>query len=254
MSASAIRLTIISTSTADPLRAAPGRDRPVAPVIEAILFDAYGTLLDVHSVVALAESYFPQRGAALSQSWRARQLEYTWLRTLSERYADFWQVTGDALAWAAESLQLPLSEAQHAALLDAYLHLTPFPENVAVLRALHASGVVLGTLSNGTPEMLERALASAGMRDLLTHVLSVDSAGRYKTDRAAYELGTRAVGAPADRIVFVSSNCWDAIGATWFGYRTFWVNRTGAPLDRLGVAPVGTGRSLDDLPAFVRSL
>jgi len=218
--------------------------------VKAVLFDAYGTLFDVHSVVALAESFFPGRGAALSQAWRGRQLEYTWLRTLSGRYRDFWQVTGDALSWACESLALPLSADRHAQLLDAYLRLEPFPENVDVLSRLHGKGMILGTLSNGTMAMLESALASAGMRDLVTHVLSVDSVGRYKTDAAAYALGPAAVGAPAGEIGFVSSNCWDAIGATWFGYRTFWVNRANAPLDRLDVKPGGTGSTLRDLLQF----
>jgi len=219
--------------------------------IKAVLFDAYGTLFDVHSVIALAESLFPGQGAALSQAWRSRQLEYTWLRTLSNRYRDFWQVTGDALTWSAQSLQLPLTPAQHAQLLDAYLHLQPFPENIEVLRRLHASGVVLGTLSNGTAAMLHAAIDSAGMHGLFTHVLSVDSIGRYKTDPGAYKLGTDALGAPANEIAFVSSNCWDAIGATWFGYRTFWVNRGNAPTDQLDTSPEGIGSSLRDLPQFL---
>lgn len=215
------------------------------------MFDAYGTLFDVHSVIALAESIFPGQGAALSQAWRTRQLEYTWLRTLSNRYKDFWQVTGDALTFAAQALHLPLAPAQHVQLLDAYLSLRPFPENLEVLRGLHASGMVLGTLSNGTASMLDAAIASAGMHGLFTHVLSVDSIGRYKTDAAVYALGTGAVGAPANEIAFVSSNCWDAIGATWFGYRTFWVNRGNAPMDQLDTSPEGVGSSLRDLPQFL---
>jgi 2-haloacid dehalogenase len=218
--------------------------------VKAMLFDAYGTLFDVHSVVALAESLFPGRGPALSQAWRGKQLEYTWLRTLSNRYRDFWQVTGDALSWAAAALELPITPAQHAQLLDAYLTLEPFPENLEVLGRLHKAGFVLGTLSNGTPKMLEAALASAGMRELITHVLSVDNAGCFKTDARAYALGTTAIGAPPGEIGFVSSNCWDAIGATWYGYRTFWVNRADAPLERLDIAPAGTGSTLHDLLPF----
>jgi 2-haloacid dehalogenase len=219
--------------------------------LKAVLFDAYGTLFDVHSVIALAESLFPGQGAALSQAWRSRQLEYTWLRTLSNQYKDFWQVTGDALRWAARAQQLPLTPSQHAQLLDAYLRLRPFPENLDVLRGLHAGGMVLGTLSNGTASMLDAAIDSAGMRGLFAHVLTVDSVHRYKTDAAAYSLGTVAVGAPANEIAFVSSNCWDAIGATWFGYRTFWVNRGNAPMDQLDVFPEGIGTSLSDLPQFL---
>jgi 2-haloacid dehalogenase len=219
--------------------------------IRAVLFDAYGTLFDVHSVIALAETLFPGQGAALSQAWRTRQLEYTWLRTLSNRYEDFWHVTGDALTWAAQAQRLPLTPAQHAQLLNAYLSLQPFPENLEVLRGLHAGGMVLGTLSNGTAAMLDAAIDSAGMRGLFAHVLSVDRIGRYKTDAGAYSMGTDAVGAPASEIAFVSSNCWDAIGATWFGYRTFWVNRGNAPVDQLDVYPEGTGSSLRDLPQFL---
>jgi len=218
---------------------------------KAILFDAYGTLLDVHSVAALAESFAPGRGAALSQAWRSKQLEYTWLRTLSDRYADFWQVTGDALDWALEALGLSIEPAARQSLLDAYLDLAPFPENVAVLESLRGAGHVLGTLSNGTPQMLEAGLKSAGLRHLLTHVISIDAVRRFKTDPAAYRLGTEVVGAAAADIVFVSSNCWDAIGATWHGYRTFWVNRNNAPLERLGATPHGVGRTLADLRAFV---
>ena len=219
--------------------------------VKAILFDAYGTLFDVHSVTALADSFAPGRGAALSQAWRAKQLEYTWLRTLSNRYRDFWQVPADALEWSAAALGLVLSPAQRDAFQNAYLTLKPFPENLGVLEQLARSGYVLGTLSNGTPAMLEAALASAGMRDLLSHVLSVDAVGCFKTDTRAYALGTAAIGAPAGEIAFVSSNCWDAIGATWFGYRTFWVNRNHAPLERLGVEPGAAGATLSDLPAFV---
>ena len=218
--------------------------------VKAVLFDAYGTLFDVHSVVALAESYFPGSGAALSHAWRSKQLEYTWLRTLSDRYRDFWQVTGDALTWAGAALELRISAAQHAQLMNAYLELKAFPENLEVLHRLHKSGLTLGTLSNGTTAMLEAALSSAAMRDLVTHVLSVDAVRCFKTDPRAYALGTAAIGAPAGEIGFVSSNCWDAIGATWYGYRTFWVNRARTPLERLDVVPAGTGATLHELLPF----
>ena len=222
--------------------------------VRAVLFDAYGTLFDVHSVVALAETHCPGQGVALSQAWRSKQLEYTWLRSLAGQYRDFWQVTGDALEWAADALGLPLTGSQRAALLDAYLRLQPFPENLVVLRALRDAGYTLGTLSNGTLPMLESALTSADMRGLITHVLSVDAIGCYKTDARAYALGTAALRRPASEIVFVSSNGWDAIGATWFGYRSFWVNRASAPLDRLGTAPHGIGTTLADVPGFLESI
>src|SRR5262249_39629384 len=126
-----------------------------------------------------------------------------------------------------------------------------FPENLDALARLHHDGFVIGTLSNGTPAMLEAALTSAGMRALFSHVLSVDAAGCFKTDARAYALGPAAIGVPPGEIVFVSSNAWDPIGATWYGYRTFWVNRARAPLERLGRTPHGVGHSLDDLVAFV---
>jgi len=160
-------------------------------------------------------------------------------------------VTGDALAYAVAALKLPATSGQLQSLMDAYRALSPFPENRRVLEALHRSGIVLGTLSNGTIAMLEAALASSGLRGLLSHVLSVDAICRYKTHPDAYALGPAALGLPAAQIAFVSSNCWDVAGATWYGYRTFWVNRSGAPLDRLDAQPEGSGRTLEDLVPFV---
>jgi 2-haloalkanoic acid dehalogenase type II len=135
---------------------------------------------------------FPGHGAALSQTWRSKQLEYTWLRTLSGQYRDFWTVTGDALSYSVSALRLPATEAQQSRLLDAYLTLQPFPENLDVLTRLHGSGLVLGTLSNGTARMLDAALASAGMAEMFSYVLSVDRIGRYKTDPAAHREPTRS--------------------------------------------------------------
>jgi 2-haloacid dehalogenase len=217
----------------------------------AILFDAYGTLFDVNSVSSLAEELFPGRGEALSRAWRAKQLEYTWLRTLSGQWRDFWGVTQDALGAAAGALGLALGAPQREALMQAYLSLAPFPENLEVLKALRARHFILGVLSNGTGPMLQAAIASAGMQGLFAHVLSADAVRRYKTDRSVYQLGLDAVSAGATDILFVSSNGWDAIGATWFGYTAFWVNRTGVPPDELGALPAGSGRSLRDLLDFL---
>jgi 2-haloacid dehalogenase len=221
-----------------------------------VLFDAYGTLFDVHSVVACAEQLFPGRGDALSQLWRQKQIEYTQLRTLcgpgGEHYRGFLEITVDALRYAAARLQLPLAEGAEKRLMDEYACLSAFPDTLPVLRQLRDAGVTLGILSNGSPQMLDIALKSAGMSGLFQHVLSVDAVRLYKTAAAAYALGPKACGAAAGDIVFVSSNGWDVCGATWYGYTTFWVNRAGLPAEELGVAPHGQGRGMAELPAFLR--
>ena len=225
------------------------------PKIRAVLFDAYGTLFDVYSVGLLAEQLFPGQGERLAQLWRDKQIEYTRLITMSsagaEHYRPFWQVTGDALRWSCARLTLPLDTAAQERLMNQYRHLSAFPENREVLQALRERGVPAGILSNGDPEMLEVALKSAGLAEWLGPVLSVHSVRRFKTDPAAYALGPAALGLPARDILFVSSNAWDAIGATWFGYTTLWVNRTGAPPEALGTVPTHTGRSLRDVLALL---
>ena len=219
--------------------------------IEAIAFDAYGTLFDVHSVAALAEKLFPGQGARLSEVWRLAQIDYTRLRTLSDRYVDFAQVTEDALVFAAKKLDLALDDERRARLMAQYDRLTAYPENIEVLTALKDQGLKLAILSNGTSGMLASITAAAGMDGLFDYILSVDAVRRYKTAPEAYQMGPDAFGLPVEKIGFVSSNGWDACGATWFGYRTFWVNRAGTALDELGVRPEGEGRSLSDLIGFV---
>jgi len=224
---------------------------------KAVLFDAYGTLFDVHAVVACAEQLFPGHGDALSQLWRQKQIEYTQLRTLcgpnGEHYRNFWEITGDALRYAAARLRLTLPPSAEKRLMDEYACLSAFPDALPVLRQLRDAGVPLGILSNGTPQMLEIAIKSAGMGGLFQHVLSVDAVRLYKTTAAAYALGPKACGAAAREIVFVSSNGWDVCGATWYGYSTFWVNRAGLPAEELGVAPHGRGRGMAELPAFLQN-
>lgn len=219
--------------------------------IEAVAFDAYGTLFDVYSIGRLTETLFPGKGAALADAWRIAQIDYTRIRTLSDRYRDFLAITGDALDFAAAKLDLDLEGEARAALLAQYEKLEAFPENRAVLQGLKAGGLRLAVLSNGTPEMLASAIEAAGMDGLFEHVLSVEAVRQFKTAAAAYQLGPEAFGCPASRIAFVSSNGWDVCGATWFGYRTFWVNRASAALDRLGVEPDGEGRDLTDLVEFL---
>lgn len=223
--------------------------------IRAVVFDAYGTLFDVYSVTARAEQLFPGRGEALALLWRERQIDYSRLRSLAapdgSRYKPFWDLTIDALRYAADRLSLKLDDTAEAQLLKEYACLSAFPENLGALKRLRRAGLPLGILSNGNPQMLDIAVKSAGMHGLFDHVLSVDAVRQYKTAPAAYALGPQAFDLPVGEILFVSSNCWDACGATWFGYTTFWINRAGHPAERLDVAPTGTGHDMNDLLDFV---
>lgn len=218
-----------------------------------ILFDAYGTLFDVYSIGTLAEEMFPGHGATLATLWRDKQVDYSRLRTLCDRYVDFLTVTEDALRYSCARLRLELSDHMSQRLLAQYLRLPVYPDVLATLERLRAQGLPLAILSNGSPPMLERAIVSAGLSGMFTHILSADQVRKFKTAPEVYRLGVAAFEHPAAKLVFVSSNGWDACGATWFGYRTFWVNRAGDPADRLGVAPTGEGRSLDDLVGFLGS-
>ena len=220
----------------------------VAP--RAVLFDAYGTLFDVYSVGLLAEQLFPGQGERLALLWRDKQIDYTRLLTLSGRYQPFWAVTRAGLRYAAERLGLALGNATEERLMNQYRHLSAFPENREVLTALKQRGIPAVILSNGDPEMLAVAVKSAGLAELLTPVLSVHEVKRFKTDPAAYALGPQSLKLPAREILFVSSNGWDAIGATWYGYTTLWVNRAGLPLEQLDTAPSRSGSSLRDVLDF----
>ncbi|HEY4065392.1 MAG TPA: haloacid dehalogenase type II [Burkholderiaceae bacterium] len=216
----------------------------------AVLFDAYGTLFDVYSVSLLAEQLFPGFGERLSVLWRDKQIEYTRLTSMSGRYRPFWELTRAGLRYAALRLGLALSSTAEDRLMNQYRHLSSFPENREVLSALKARGIPSGILSNGDPEMLGVAVKSAGFSGLLDHLISVHGIRKFKTDPAAYALGPQALNLPAKDILFVSSNCWDAVGATWFGYTTLWVNRFGLPLEQLDTAPARTGSSLRDVLDF----
>lgn len=223
-----------------------------ASPIRAVVFDAYGTLFDVHSVASLAEQLFPGKGDALSQLWRQKQLEYSWLRAMSRRYKPFWDVTRDALRFAATRLALPLSSELEGRLMNQYASLSAFPENLAALRALKATGLPLAILSNGNREMLEVSVRSAGMTGLFDHLLSSQAVETFKTTDPIYALAPEAFGCRARDILFVSSNCWDAIGARWYGYTSFWINRAGAPLEQLDTEPHYTGSLLTEVVAVVR--
>lgn len=218
--------------------------------IRAILFDAYGTLFDVYSISALAERLYPGKGAALAELWRDKQIQYSQLRTLCSTYKPFWEVTQDALVFSCARLGLELDLEAQNMMMGQYAKLQPFPETLAVLRQLKATGMKLAILSNGNPEMLSAVVHNAQMEDLFSHVISVDAVRKFKTAPEAYQLGTDMLGVPPRDIVFVSSNGWDVCGASWFGYKTFWVNRSGAPMEELGVTPHGQGCLLSDLPGF----
>lgn len=222
-------------------------------VPRAVLFDAYGTLFDVYSVGLLAEQLFPGQGQALGVLWRDKQIEYTRLVTTSNdgaHYQPFWDLTRAGLRYACKRLGLDLTAEREERLMNQYRHLSAFPENREVLQALKKRGIVTGILSNGDPSMLDVAVKSAGLGDLLDHVLSVDGIRKYKTHPKAYALGPQATGLPAAQIAFVSCNSWDALAATWYGYQTLWVNRYALPFEELGTQPSRTGSNLRDVLGF----
>ena len=219
--------------------------------IRALLFDVYGTLLDVHGLTEALEALAPGQGAALSALWRQKQIDYTRLRTLSDRYAPFDQLTADGLDFAAEKLNVHLTAPQRTELLRAYDTLPAHPDAVATLTALSQRGLQLGVLSNGTPRMLATALDAAGLARHLPVVLSVNTVRAYKTASAAYQLGPDALKLAVGEIGFISSNAWDAAGASWFGYRVYWVNRGREPMERLDVTPEAEGRSLAELVGWL---
>ena len=217
---------------------------------DAVVFDAYGTLFDVHSVMSAAEQMFPGHGEALSRLWRTKQLEYSWLRAMSGRYKPFWEITRDALRFSAARLALPLDDAGANRLMGQYASLSAFPENLQVLRSLHAAGLPLAILSNGNREMIEVSVRSAGMQGLFVHLLSSEQVGTFKTMAAVYDLVPQAFACQPARVLFVSSNCWDAIAARWYGFTSFWINRDQAPLDCLDTEPHHIGARLDDVAAI----
>jgi len=212
--------------------------------IRGYVFDAYGTLFDVHSIVDAGAAITPEP-AALSLLWRQKQLEYTWLRSLMGRYEDFWAITEAALRYAVRRLDIAAGEAQIQALMNAYLRLACFPDVRDALARLAAPRAIL---SNGAPKMLEAAVRSSGLAPLLDHVISVDRVRIYKPAAAVYALGPETLGIPADELLFVSSNAWDVAGAKAFGYRVAWCNRLGAPQEELGLVADYVIPSLRELP------
>jgi 2-haloacid dehalogenase len=218
--------------------------------IKSVAFDAF-PIFDPRPIPALAERLLPGKGAALSDLWRTRQFEYQWLRALSGRYADFWQSTEDALTFAAKALKIDLTREGREELMAAFLKLKAWPDVPSVLKSLKEAGIRLAFLSNATPTILEAGIENSGLQGLFEHVLSTDRIRTYKPDPRAYQMAVDALGLKREEIAFAAFAGWDAAGAKWFGYPTFWVNRLNAPIEELGVAPDATGRSLADLAAFV---
>ncbi len=225
-------------------------EAPQSRAPRAVLFDAYGTLFDVYSVGVVAERLFPGMGERLGILWRDKQIEYTRLTSMSGQARSFADCTRAGLRYATARFGVALADQAEHELMAAYERLAPFAENRAVLVELQRRGIRAGILSNGDPDMLEAVVRHAGFAGLVDPVLSVEGTGRFKTDPATYALGTQALDLAAGDVLFVSSNCWDAFGATWFGYTTLWVNRFGLPLDELGAQPTRIGRDLDDVLSF----
>ncbi len=231
----------------------PGRfalTHPPLAATSACVFDAYGTLFDVVSASARCRDALGDKADALAALWRTKQLEYTWLRSLMGRHAEFWQVTGESLDFALAALGIA-GDRLRERLMDAFLNLQAFADARAVLEALRRAGRPAAILSNGSPRMLAAAVGSAGLGKLLDHLISVEEVGTYKPDRRVYQLAVDRLGLAPAQICFVSSNGWDAAGAAGFGFASVWANRTGAPRERLPVQPLAEIGSLDALPALL---
>jgi 2-haloacid dehalogenase len=213
------------------------------------VFDAYGTLFDVHSPVGRLRPQVGPKADELSQLWRTKQLEYTWLRALMGRHAHFWQVTGDALDYALARLGIEPGPIR-GPLMDAYMAPAAYPEVPDTLRRLRAAGLKLAILSNGEPEMLAAAVEKAGLDELLDAVLSVEELGVFKPHPSVYQLAVHHLDVPPHQIAFQSSNAWDVHGAACFGLRPVWINRFGAPDERLPGHAEHELRDLSELPAL----
>jgi 2-haloacid dehalogenase len=237
---------------ASALSAEPVMAALIGRKIKAIALDGLA-VFDTRPVAALTEHIFPGRGEEISALWRKQQFEYTWLRTLGQKYVDFSQVTEEALTFACKSLKLELTTADSDQLMQSYLELKAWPDALPALRDLKASGLRMAFLSNFTMTMLDRAVRNSGLEGLFESHLSTDRVGAFKPDPRAYEMAINSFGLRREEIAFAAFGGWDAAGAKWFGFPTFWVNRTHAAAEELGVLPDGTGKDLNDLASFVQA-
>jgi 2-haloacid dehalogenase len=221
--------------------------------IKAVAFDGF-PIIDPRPVFAGVEEIFPGRGLELSNAWRTRQFEYTWLRTLGGHYVDFWQVTEESLAFAAKAHGINLSADQRGQLMQIWLALKAWPDVAPALKELKAAGIRMAFLSNLTDSMLDAAVKNSGLGGFFEPHLSTDKVKAFKPDPRAYQMGLDAFKLKKEEIAFAAFAGWDAAGAKWFGYPTFWVNRSSAPVEELSVMPDGLGSGLGDLVNFVLSV
>jgi 2-haloacid dehalogenase len=220
------------------------------PAIKAIAFDGF-PIFDPRPIFALAEELFPGQGTELSNAWRTRQFEYTWLRTLTQRYRDFLGVIEDALVFAAKLLNLNMTDEKRRALVEGYLRMKTWPDVLPALSKLKESGIRLAFLNNFSPLMLESNIRNAGLEGFFEHKLSTDAVRVYKPHPLAYQMGIDAFGLKREEILFAAFAGWDASGAKLFGYPTFWVNRQRQPIEQLDAVPDGEGASMNDLLSFL---
>lgn len=218
--------------------------------IDACVFDAYGTLFNVHSAIGRHRERLGESADAASALWRTKQIEYIWLRSLMGRHADFWTVTSEALDFVLDAFHLS-DQGLHDDLMEAYLRLDAYPEVPAMLDALQARGMPLAILTNGSPGMIDAAVSSSGLQSRFDALLSVEEVGIYKPDSRVYQLAVDRFATRADRILFMSSNGWDAGGAACFGFRVAWINRAGQPPERLPCIPEVVLNSLEPLPSLI---
>lgn len=221
------------------------------PIVKAVAFDAFA-VLDPRPIFALAENLFPGKGADLATAWRTRQFEYTWLRTITRQYVDFWRVTEDALVFAAKLLKLDVPSIHHSRLMDAYWEIRSWPEAAAALRTLKDAGIHLTFVSNMTEAMLETGIRNSRLERVFDHVLSTDRVSASKPDARAYQMAIDAFGLKREEIMFAAFAGWDAAGAQGFRYPTFWVNRQNQPAEELGLTADYSGTTLDDLVRCLR--
>ncbi len=218
--------------------------------IKACVFDAYGTLFDVHSAVGKYREQLGDKADQVSMLWRTKQLEYTWLRSLMKHHADFWQVTRDALDFAFDAHKIKDPDLKHR-LTNAYLTLNAYPEVPQALSVLKNRGFKLAILSNGTPEMLSAGVKNSGIEDLIDASISVEDIGIFKPDFKVYQLAVDQLNVRAHEIIFQSSNAWDASGASAFGFNVAWINRFGQSKERLPGTPDFEIKTLMELPDLI---
>jgi 2-haloacid dehalogenase len=240
VASSAVALSGIAASTSSAATA----------TIKAIAFDGF-PIFDPRPIFILAEEMFPGRGAELSNIWRTKQFEYTWLRTVAYRYRDFLGVIEDALVFACQSLNLDLPDRKRKALVDGYLHMKAWPDVIPALSKLKEAGIRLAFLNNFTSAMLDANISSAGLEGFFEYRLSTDVVSVYKPHPRSYQMGIDAFGLKREEILFAAFAGWDASGAKLFGYPTFWVNRQKQPLEQLDAIPDGEGTGMNDLLSFL---